>query len=189
MISDNVRDQACLWAIAQHANTNHKYGKGGLPYSVHLELVGNYLDKYRDLLPDDAEYNLLKICCYTHDLIEDCRITYSTLEDLFGKSVADITYAVTDEKGKNRKERHNKKYWDTLKKTKYADFIKLCDVLANTDYSKRSNDKGKLSMYRKEYPTLKKQLYKEEYAPMFEELEKILADDKRISRRPSKDDN
>lgn len=56
-----------------------------------------------------------------------------------------MIYALTNEKGRNRAERGNQKYYDGIKNTPYADFIKMCDRIANVQYSKMT----KSSMFKK----------------------------------------
>ena len=53
-----------------------------------------------------------------------------------GIAIADIVYAVTDEKGKTREERKPKKLYDEMLYNMEAVFVKLCDRLANLKYSK-----------------------------------------------------
>ena len=55
----------------------------------------------------------------------------------------------------------------------YADFIKICDRLANIKYSKMKNS-SMLDKYRKEHEYFKLRLYKPEYSAMFYEMENML---------------
>jgi (p)ppGpp synthase/HD superfamily hydrolase len=66
-----------------------------------------------------------------------------------GQEVADIVYAVTNEKGKNRKERGGVKYYEGIRQTPGAVFVKLCDRIANVQYSKMTKSRM-FEMYRKE---------------------------------------
>lgn len=99
------------------------------------------------------------ICYYSsllHDSIEDARMTYNDVKKfcdeniktrsiydfekqvslkIDGEIVADIVYALTNEKGKNRKERANEKYYNGIRENKYAIIVKICDRLANMTYS------------------------------------------------------
>jgi len=66
------------------------------------------------------QISLLSACmtaCWGHDLIEDCRVSYNDVKDALGQEAADIIYAVTNEKGKNRKERANDKYYEGIRNT------------------------------------------------------------------------
>ena len=55
---------------------------------------------------------------------------------------AEIVYARTNEKGRTRAERAGEKYFQGIRATPYAPFVKLCDRLANVTYS-CSVDSGK----------------------------------------------
>lgn len=120
------------FAIEAHNNTNHLYD--GKPYSVHLAMVAMIAQKYIDCIPTHAQSDVLS-ACWLHDTIEDCRITYNDVKQVAGETVANIVYAVTNEKGKNRKERANEAYYDGIRKTMWAKYVKLCDRVANVQYS------------------------------------------------------
>lgn len=175
-IVQTAREYACKC----HRETNHLYN--GRDYSVHLLSVYSFGMKYIRLVPAEFQQIVLA-ACWTHDVIEDCRQTYndviSALSDLPGKDIfqiADITYALTNEKGKNRKERANEKYYKGIIDTPYAPFVKLCDRLANVEYSK--TDGGKMmGMYRKEQDQFVRELWSGKtmiYEPMFQELEHLI---------------
>ncbi len=86
--------------------------------------------------------------------------------------MADIVYAVSDEKGKNRAERKNEKYYKELKENKLAVFVKLADLSANTLYSKLTGS-SMYEKYKKELPKFREQVYIEEYKDFFNYLENI----------------
>ena len=48
---------------------------------------------------------------------------------------AEIVYALTNEKGRTRAERANERYYEGIRQTPYAPFVKLCDRLANVTYA------------------------------------------------------
>ena len=52
-------------------------------------------------------------------------------------------------KGKNRKERANDKYYEGIRNTDGAIFVKLCDRIANVQYSKMTKSRM-FEMYKKE---------------------------------------
>jgi (p)ppGpp synthase/HD superfamily hydrolase len=93
------------------------------------------------------------LACWGHDLVEDTRVSYndvrSKLDDDGYSFVADVVYAVTNEKGKNRKERANDKYYEGIRNTPGAVFVKLCDRIANVQYSKLTKSRM-FEMYKKE---------------------------------------
>jgi (p)ppGpp synthase/HD superfamily hydrolase len=149
------------WCVEQHKNTNHFYDKY-LPYQFHLQMVVQAFEDFKHLLPKDLitteeeEYqniwvikditnHTIRMACWGHDLIEDTRTSYNDIQNRLGVYVADIVYAVSNEKGKTRKERANDKYYEGIRNTKGAVFVKLCDRIANVQYSKMT----KSSMFKK----------------------------------------
>ena len=64
---------------------------------------------------------------------------------------------MSNEKGKNRKERANDKYYAGIRATKGAVFVKLCDRIANVQYSKMTKSR-QYEMYKKENADFVKQL-------------------------------
>jgi len=80
-----------------------------------------------------------------HDTIEDTRASYNDVVKHLGQDAADIVYAVTNEKGKNRSERANEKYYAGIVARPGAVFVKLCDRIANVQYGKMTGS----SMYEK----------------------------------------
>ena len=141
------------WCIDKHNETNHMYD-AYLPYEFHLRMVAKVAEKYIELIPDsnDGETALrdtVLLAAYGHDLIEDTRVSYNDVKENLGLGPADIIYACTNEKGKNRKERANDKYYEGIRNTRGAVFVKLCDRIANVQYSKMSGSRM-FDMYSKE---------------------------------------
>lgn len=134
------------FAIEAHAKTNHLYD--GKPYSVHLSMVVMTAMKYLDCIPSQSQDDVLS-ACWLHDTIEDCRLTYNDIKEVAGERVADIVYAVTNEKGKNRKERANDVYYDGIRGCLWATYVKLCDRFANVQYSYDTNSRM-YGVYQKE---------------------------------------
>lgn len=172
------------WCMQCHEITNHKYDNY-LPYRFHLEMVAREVTKFHEIvnekvvaLQNDKGWylavNTLLMAAYGHDLIEDARVNYHDIKEIAGYEVAEIVLAVTDCRGRNRKERHSEEYWGFLTDTPEAPFIKICDRLANVRYSALTNNTDKLDMYRKEYPEFRDRLYYHDAEPMFQELEKLL---------------
>src|SRR5258705_11225186 len=92
-------EKAMEYALQSHADTNHTYN--GKPYSIHLKMVYDYGCKFSSLL----EHNKIEVAlaaCWVHDTIEDCRQTYNDVFKMLGKEIADIAFALTNEKGKTR---------------------------------------------------------------------------------------
>jgi (p)ppGpp synthase/HD superfamily hydrolase len=165
--SSELVSKAREYATLKHFETNHKYD--GQPYDVHLKMVYDFACKYVHLLPDNKTISDVLAACWVHDVIEDCRQTYNDVKNVLGETVADIAYALTNEKGKNRKERANDKYYQGIRNTPFASYVKICDRLANVTYSKQ-NKGNMLNGYRKENDDFKKQLWSLAYQEMFDDL-------------------
>jgi len=166
---------------------NQKYA-GNLPYSFHLDCVERQGRKFIHLI--DKEDVLVVIAgLISHENIEDFRMTYNDVVEVaskfynvhgssynyiedFGKKVADIVYAVTDEKGKSRSERKNEKYYKELRENKLAVFVKLADLSANTLFSKLTGS-SMYEKYKKEFPKFKEKVYIEEYEEFFNYIENL----------------
>jgi (p)ppGpp synthase/HD superfamily hydrolase len=156
-----------------HASVNHKYD--GRPYKIHLKMVHKYAKRYISLLGNLPAYRieLILAACWMHDTIEDCRLTYNDVKAYCGFMIAEITFALSNEKGKTRKDRGNAKYYDDMKKVDYAPFIKICDRLANIEYSKKHGS-SMFEKYKSEHSEFCKKLYDQRFIPMFDAMEKML---------------
>lgn len=149
----DIADERVKWILEQHKSTNHLYD-GYLPYEFHLRtVVANYL-KYGGKFSDRED---IELACWGHDLIEDTRVTFNDVKEVLGADAASIIYAVTNEKGKNRKERANEKYYYGIRACSGAPMVKICDRIANVEYSKQVGS-GMFEMYRKENDEFMKQV-------------------------------
>lgn len=165
---EKARDYACQ----KHQDANHTYGEYW--YAYHLEMVVAIANKYIGLLPPGNEIHGMVIsACWCHDLIEDARQTYNAVRNEMGMEVAEMVFACTNEKGRFRQDRANDKYYEGIRSMPYADFVKLCDRIANVQHCINTKNKM-LEMYQKENPRFVKQLYNKKYEPMFNELEELL---------------
>lgn len=177
------------WCINKHNETNHMYDTY-LPYEFHLRMVANVAKQFEHLLDNEVDYftgkreydrgdditvtmrTACNLAAWGHDLIEDTRVSYNDVKEVLGQEAADIIYAVTNEKGKNRKERANDKYYEGIRNTPGAVFTKLCDRIANVQYSKMTGSRM-FEMYKKENINFMIQLGRMEpnqYEPMFKYL-------------------
>lgn len=163
-------ESAKLYATFCHYSTNHLYDHQ--PYSVYLKLVVKYAEKYSYLIPKDLIETVIS-ASWCHDVIEDTRQTYNDVKKVLGEDIADIVYALTNNKGKTRSERANLDYYIGIKNTRYATFVKLCDRLANVTYSKSKGNNKKFNMYKKENTEFKAKLFQTAYSDMFEELDSL----------------
>lgn len=138
--------------IEQHRSTNHMYDTY-LPYEFHLRMVVNVAHNFINVISPGQiikpNQDDIILAAWGHDLIEDTRVSYNDVSKVLGFYAADIIYAVTNEKGKNRKERANDKYYEGIRNTPGAVFVKLCDRIANVQYSKMTGSRM-FEMYEKE---------------------------------------
>ena len=132
-------DKKLEWIFEQHKNTNHFYDTY-LPYEFHLRMVNVAGEEFIYLINEDFREHI-KLALFGHDLIEDTRTSYNDVKNNLGQEAADIIYAVSNEKGKTRKERANDKYYQGIRNTKGAIFVKLCDRIANVQYSKMTKSR------------------------------------------------
>jgi (p)ppGpp synthase/HD superfamily hydrolase len=147
------QEEKIQWCISQHTETNHWYDEY-LPYEFHLRMVVQATKDFIHLIKDsnDGENSfrdLIILSAWGHDLIEDTRTSYNDVKEVLGQIPADIIYACSNEKGKNRKERANDKYYEGIRNTPGAVFVKLCDRIANVQYSKMTKSRM-FEMYKKE---------------------------------------
>jgi (p)ppGpp synthase/HD superfamily hydrolase len=143
------------WCIEQHRKTNHYYDRY-LPYEFHLRMVNNVYEDFQHLLDEELNDYCGK-AVWAHDTIEDTRVSYNDVKNQLGDEVADIVYAVTNDKGKNRKERAGDNYYEGIRNTPGAVFVKLCDRIANVQYGKMTKSRM-FEMYKKENPEFIRQL-------------------------------
>jgi (p)ppGpp synthase/HD superfamily hydrolase len=143
------------FAIEAHASVNQEYD--GKPYSVHLCMVYSQAMRFIEHIPKKDRYDVLN-AVWLHDTIEDCRLTYNDIVKVSNVEVAEMVYAVTNEKGKNRQERANDKYYKGIRETEFATFIKLCDRLANVIYSRETNSRM-FDVYKEENESFLKRLF------------------------------
>jgi (p)ppGpp synthase/HD superfamily hydrolase len=111
-----------------------------------VQAAKDFIHLLKDL---DIDGEDILLSAWSHDLVEDCRVSYSDVKRELGENVADIVYAVTNDKGKNRKERAGEKYYKGIRNTPGAVFVKLCDRIANVQYSKMTKSRM-FEMYKKE---------------------------------------
>ena len=120
------------WAIEKHHSVNHMYDKN--PYDVHLWSVFYTANIFIHYIPEEKK-DVVIAACWLHDTIEDCRVTYNDIKQEFGEEIAEIVYALTNEKGRTRKDRANSRYYEGIRNCPFAGFVKICDRIANFKYS------------------------------------------------------
>ncbi len=134
------------YAIKKHRETNHKYDI--YDYDFHLNMVYKVALKFIHNIEPDARENVLA-ACWVHDIIEDARETYNDVKKETNETIADLAYALTNEKGRNREERANDTYYNGIKSTNNASYLKFCDRIANVTYSKNKGSRM-FNLYKNE---------------------------------------
>lgn len=151
-------------AHALHASVNHAYDRIR-PYGFHLDMVVNWVRNFiEEVCQDEKDVLPIFFAAFYHDSIEDARLSYNDVMKIASELMdgeqaflaTEIVYALTNEKGRNRAERANEKYFAGIREIPYAPFVKLADRLANTSYafSKGTADSLRMSkVYREELPS------------------------------------
>lgn len=135
--------------VAQRVHANQYYDI--YPYMYHIESVVNVA---KSIYGDNED---IISGCYLHDSMEDGDLSYNDIKKAFGIQVAEIVYAVTDELGRNRKERKEKTY-PKIRADWKATVVKICDRIANVRQSKEYNS-GMFQTYKKEHENFKHEIY------------------------------
>jgi (p)ppGpp synthase/HD superfamily hydrolase len=171
----SLHDARAYFHHLHDVECNQKYNKT-LPYSFHLQMVEAQAELFKKLIPvDEPYYSAVWIGISGHDSVEDCRVTYSDIRELFGKEAAEIIYLCTENKGRNRADRKSDKWFEDLKTNDLAIFVKLCDIIANVKFSLLTNS-SMFNKYKLEYfAKVKPHLYSDDYKDMFEYLEKMFS--------------
>jgi (p)ppGpp synthase/HD superfamily hydrolase len=142
---------------------------GSVPYSTHLEDVVGILIGFGH---DDPE---LLAAAWLHDSLEDTDATSDDLEQSFGRRVADLVGAVTDDpEGVNRKARKARPL-RLIPTVPGALLLKLADRIANVKRALTSDSPRYIRMYRGEQGSFRDALRREgEADAMWEALERLL---------------
>ena len=136
-------EQIRLAAHELHQNVNQVYGDD-LPYGFHLDMVVEGVICYGHLVCMRKEDVVpMFFGAYYHDSIEDARQSYNDVMRTAKKwmteeqalMATEIVYALTNDKGRTRAERAGEKYYQGIRETPYAPFVKICDRLANVTYT------------------------------------------------------
>jgi (p)ppGpp synthase/HD superfamily hydrolase len=169
MKDNNIVEKASDYAIRCHSAANHLYD--GQPYIRHLQHVYDIAKKYSHHVSELHRANVLA-AAWTHDVIEDARQTYNDVMAATNMNVAELTYALTNDKGKTRSQRAGDKYYYEMSLVPHACFLKICDRIANMQYSieKKSRMAGK---YADEMPSFILSALAYKYPDMLRELTEL----------------
>jgi 8-oxo-dGTP pyrophosphatase MutT (NUDIX family) len=156
---------AQAYAYEAHNLVNQRYAKKYL-YSKHLKDVASQAIKFGPAYFEEGELCVMIALAYVHDVIEDCGVTYNDVKDALGERVANLAFALTNDKGKTRDERAGLAYYTGIIKEHGAKFGKLCDRIANV-----SNAGSMKSKYKKEFRSFQDKLRHEgEYDSMWQTI-------------------
>lgn len=168
--------KSMMFGVSSHINRNILYD--GQPYFIHLSMVYKYALKYIHLLQQaECDADSVLQATWLHDVIEDCSVTYNDVLKHFNKEVTEITFLLSNDRGRTRDERNSDNYYLGIAKNHGALFVKLCDRLANASYSKLT-DGHMLKKYRKENRHFKESLQVDQslFLEMFDEIDQLLAE-------------
>jgi hypothetical protein len=129
-------------------------------------MVVNVYEEFKHLLPNnlyvksdsrdeniDVTREVIYLACWGHDLIEDTRTSYNDVKknlDDYSTHISEIIRAVTNNcRGRDRDERMPDYVYEDIRNTPGADFVKLCDRIANVQYSKMTKS-DMFEKYKKE---------------------------------------
>ena len=145
------------WAAVAHGDQKW----GGQPYVAHLDAVVEVLIRFGYSDPS------LLAAAYLHDVLEDCNVTAEDILRELGPSgstpvlswgqqsrdfvprAVELVKLVTNEPGKNRKERHIKTYPKIVSDPQSL-VLKLADRIANLEQCWREQMAGRLQIVSKD---------------------------------------
>lgn len=142
-----IVELAAIKAKEWHRATNHLYD-GKDYFDAHLEPVAVISKKFLSIIPF-VFWEIVQCGAYLHDSVEDARKSYNDVKKVFGFHIAEIVFALTNDKGRTRHERAGWRYYFGIRKVKFARYDKLCDRIQNVIYSK-TNKSSMFNVYRAE---------------------------------------
>lgn len=166
----NLR-QTREWCASAHRSRNQRYGNRA--YSFHLRRTEGVALRFgiRD--------SVIRKACWGHDVPEDLGTTEEELLAAgFEPASVVLIMAVTDEPGATRKERKLKTY-PKIRRTWRAIIVKLCDRIANVEYSIETGNTRKLETYRSEQAVFEEHCRDRDFAeaePLWQHLNRLFAD-------------
>ena len=161
-------DMKEVMQFAMKAHEGQMYGN--FPYTTHLSDVYKVLQEFGVM-----DQNILA-GAWLHDVLEDTEYHYSEIKQRFGLPIAEIVFSITDELGRNRKER-KEKTWPKLKMNGRAFVVKQADMIANARQGTFEKS-DILNMYIKEYPKFKSYFNGLGMDVLWNELDKLLLKEK-----------
>lgn len=151
---------------AKAAHGDQTYGQD-LSYVYHLDHVYELAKGCVGKFWTGTELRLIEQLSYLHDVLEDTSVTEEQLAEHFGVLVMAGVKILTDEPGKNRRERKSKMNTKlgSLAVTpdgmnRFVLIVKVADRLANVMNCIRTQEHGLWRMYAKEYSEFKAAAYR-----------------------------
>ncbi len=174
----NEINLAKVWRVRRWAESLHGTQKYGVhAYVYHLDAVSSLLVPYGETAV---------IVGYLHDVLEDTDVSYETLAQAFGERVAHLVKLVSDEPGRNRRERKaatNAKLVAVTATDSLSLVVKAADRLANIrqcvlelkGLPGQSPSDSKISMYRREQTEFRYAVWRAGLCdPLWEEIDSIM---------------
>lgn len=148
-----------FFADVKHSGQKYR----GLPYTHHLAAVEHALKVF------GYQDQILLEAAWLHDVVEDTQTKLKEIKEMFGPTVADLVYAVTNEDGPNRKVRAALTY-PKIRANYYAVALKLADRIANVE-----SGGDLVEMYKKEYEDFRRSLRtNSEHPVMWDHLDRLM---------------
>lgn len=167
----SIVEKAKKFAKEKHNMPSDSQRYGNLPYTVHTDAVAAHGERFIYYIPEHLR-DIVRAALHLHDTVEDTDTTEKLLQKLFGDIVADIVYRVSNERGRDRKERNFKTY-PKIWRNDLAIFVKLADRIANALNSKNTGH-SMFKKYKAEYPIFRYALkVRGLYPDMWKELDEI----------------
>jgi len=190
MLSPFLRTYRNAFLFVARAHADQRYGAA--PYTNHLIDVAHTVVEF-GFSPYDQDperrkrHQRICIAALLHDTIEDTNVGYEDIATVFSNETADIVLAVTNEAGKNRKERFSKTY-PKIRSNPDAVIVKLADRISNGRSCQKQKKPGLFKMYQKEWDSFEQALrIPGECDSMWECLENIFGTGKYSGMVPEKE--
>lgn len=155
------------YALQHHGQQQH----GCLDISDHLKAVSELV---RVNFGQSSRKSIINIdeavsAAWLHDVLEDTNATAASLSKIFPESIVDTVKRLTDSRGKNRRDRHLRTYWN-IRDCPVATLIKLCDRHHNQERSLNYGERW-IAMYNQEFERFSFSFWRpEEYTDLWTNL-------------------
>jgi len=156
----NLYKQSIVFAKEAHGDQIYdKIVKS--PYIYHLRQTDKFINYFISEIP----YNYvmkLKVAAILHDVLEDTKVKYEELTNIFGKEISDIVLAVTKDAKYNDGgyySDYEKVYYNQVLDTKYAIYVKMADKCANSRQTTKVFQHKKAEKSLKQYEIFKNIVY------------------------------